>query len=113
MLKILVAGGFDEDDTRKVEIEAFAKALGAAIISQGHTYLNGCQTPFDRLVAEAAYQRLLETKDPNPDRRVISYLLANQNQVTTSARLSVRGSQTGRLIDRPSTCLSRSNWPTP
>jgi nucleoside 2-deoxyribosyltransferase len=53
MRRILVAGGFDDNDPRRAEIERFCKALGEAIAIQGHTYLNGCQTWFDGLVAKA------------------------------------------------------------
>jgi nucleoside 2-deoxyribosyltransferase len=81
MRRILVAGGFDDNDPRRAEIERFCKALGEAIAIQGHTYLNGCQTWFDGLVAKATYEKLLELKDPNPDRRVISYLLADQKPI--------------------------------
>jgi hypothetical protein len=89
MLKVVVAGGFDPHDPARAEIETFCKALGESIVLQGHTFLNGCRTEFDKLIAAAAYQKLLDLKIANPDRRVISYLLANQvpvHQVGTLVR---------------------------
>lgn len=81
MLRILVAGGFDPEDTRRPDIEKFCTALGEAIVAQGHAYLSGCRTELDKLIATAAYQKLLQLKVPDPDRRVISYLLAGQKPI--------------------------------
>ena len=81
MLKILVAGGFDADDARRPEIEMFCRAIGEAIVTQGHVYLNGCRTELDSLIAGAAHRKLSDMNVPDPDRRLISYVLANQEPV--------------------------------
>ena len=78
MLKILVAGGFDAKDPRLADIEKFCAAMGAAIVGQGHLFLNGCRTELDRLIAEAAYAKLKQLDEKDPDRRIVSYINANQ-----------------------------------
>ena len=80
MLKILVAGGFDEKDPRRPDIERFCRAIGEAIIAQGHLYLNGCLTELDAIIAAAANQKVIDIK-ADPNRRLISYVLANQKPV--------------------------------
>ena len=51
-MKILIAGGFDEEDAAQEErVRAFSDAMGQAVIEHGHVLLNGCRTEFDRLVA--------------------------------------------------------------
>jgi len=75
MLYILVAGGYDDADPKVKEIENFTKVLGEEIIAQGHILLTGCQTNLDKIAAKAAHEKLKEMKDPDPDRRVISYIL--------------------------------------
>jgi hypothetical protein len=76
-MKILVAGGFDGNDPEQKErITAFSRALGAAISEHGHVLLNGCRTEFDSLVAEAAYEELHHLGDADPEKRIISYVLA-------------------------------------
>jgi hypothetical protein len=76
-MKILIAGGFDASDTAQDErARAFSEALGEAVIEHGHVLLNGCRTQFDGYVTQAACQKLEEMGDPEPDKRVISYVLA-------------------------------------
>ncbi|MGI9099318.1 MAG: hypothetical protein ACR2H2_12675 [Solirubrobacteraceae bacterium] len=60
----------------KPRVGAFCEALGRAVSRHGHVLLNGCRTELDRMIAEAAYQDMQERGDPDPDRRVISYLLS-------------------------------------
>jgi hypothetical protein len=84
MLKILVAGGFDEGRTdQEKRFSAFSKALGEGIIRHGHVLLNGCKTTFDSLVAEAAYKSILESQESDPTNRIISYILSGQEPVHT------------------------------
>jgi hypothetical protein len=74
---ILVAGGFDGDDAAmKARVGAFCEALGRAIGKHGHVLLNGCRTELDAMIAAATYKDVVERGDPEPDKRVISYLLA-------------------------------------
>jgi len=76
-MRILVAGGFDSEDTvMRQRVGRFCQALGKAVSKHGHILLNGCRTELDRMVAEAAYRDMHERGDPDPDKRVISYLLA-------------------------------------
>jgi len=76
-MRLLVAGGFDANNAeQKDRIHAFAAALGSSIVDHGHVLLNGCRTEFDTCVAEAAYQRLKQIGDPDPGKRVISYVLS-------------------------------------
>ena len=45
MLKILIAGGFDESNKDLLpKLHAFAQSLGKEVISQGHLLLNCCRT---------------------------------------------------------------------
>ena len=74
---ILVAGGFDSDDAAmKERVGAFCAALGKAVSKHGHVLLNGCRTEFDVMIAEATYKDIVARGDSDPDKRVISYLLA-------------------------------------
>ena len=76
-MKILVVGGFDGSDAEQNErLGAFSRALGSAIADHGHVLLNGCRTAFDALVVEAAHKKLRELGEAEPDRRIISYVLA-------------------------------------
>lgn len=81
MLRILVAGGFDTNDAKKGDIEQFCICLGEAIAAQGHTLLNGCRTELDQMIAGSTYRKMKELNDPDPDKRVISYLLHGQEPV--------------------------------
>jgi hypothetical protein len=88
MLRILVAGGHDDDDdAARSDIEAFCRALGECIAGQGHTLLNGCRTVLDRTVADAALAKLKDMAVADPDRRVISYVLSNQEPVHQSGTI--------------------------
>ena len=79
-MKILIAGGFDEEDAAQEErVRAFSDAMGEAVIEHGHMLLNGCRTEFDRFVAHAAYEKLEEMGEREPDDRVISYVLAGSD----------------------------------
>jgi hypothetical protein len=78
MMKILVAGGFDEQNKELLEPQKeFAKLLGREIISQGHVLLNACLTTFDAAIAESANQTAEEEgKDPNE--RIVCYVLRGE-----------------------------------
>ncbi len=81
-MKILVAGGFDASDGKQKErLTEFSQALGSAIIDRGHVLLNGCRTEFDSLVADAAQRALVESGDPDPDKRIVSYVLAGHEPI--------------------------------
>lgn len=79
MLRILVAGGFNEEDSESLkEQQEFARALGKEIIDQGHILLNACLTSFDLVIAESANERVKEIGE-DPIKRIISYVLPGQN----------------------------------
>ena len=85
-LSILVAGGVDKKDAKALarpaeELTAFARALGRAVIAQGHDLLNGCRTDIDAAAAQGAYEGLQETKVPEEQvrQRIVCYV----NQGTT------------------------------
>jgi hypothetical protein len=76
-MHILVAGGFDGDDAAlKERVGAFCRALGKAVSKHGHILLNGCRTELDGMIAEATYEDVVARGESDPDKRVISYLLA-------------------------------------
>jgi hypothetical protein len=50
-------------------------------VTKGHVLLNGCRTDLDALIATAAYEKLVELKDADPDKRVISYVLAGSEPI--------------------------------
>lgn len=82
MLKILVAGGFDErNPDEEKQFRAFSAALGAGVVRHGHVLLSGCKTTFDAMVAEAAHRSVLETHESVPTNRIISYALSGQEPV--------------------------------
>ena len=83
MLKILVAGGFDEGSKDLLEkLHAFAQLLGKEVISQGHLLLNACRTSFDRSVAESAHAEVVALGQ-NPTDRILSYVLSGQTLAHT------------------------------
>lgn len=61
-MKILAVGGVQNDAEISVDEERCARALGKAIVSNGHILVNGCYNTFDRIVAEAAN----EAAEDNP-----------------------------------------------
>jgi hypothetical protein len=84
----VVAGGLDKKDANALarppeDILAFARALGAEIIAQGHQLLTGCRTELDAAVAEGASQTLAAQGTAGPDvrRRIVSYV--NQGTAPT------------------------------
>jgi hypothetical protein len=79
-MKILVAGGFDDQDGQQKErIRAFSQALGCVITQHRHVLLNGCRTELDCFVAEAAYQKLEDVGEAELEKSVISYVLAGSS----------------------------------
>ena len=77
-MKILVAGGFDEENKELLKPQKeFAELLGREIISEGHVLYNACLTTFDAAIAESAYQTAEEEgKDPNE--RIVCYVLRGE-----------------------------------
>jgi nucleoside 2-deoxyribosyltransferase/predicted Rossmann-fold nucleotide-binding protein len=75
MLKILVAAGVDADDPKADSVRSFCRALAEKLIAQGHVLLNGCQTELDKVLAEAAYNKLLALGVTDVDSRLVSYVL--------------------------------------
>lgn len=83
MLKIFVAGGFNEENPRKKsEQMEFAGLLGKQIVDQGHTLLSACLTDFDKAVAESVYE-ITKQLGEDPLKRIISYVLAGQEPIHT------------------------------
>jgi hypothetical protein len=78
MPRILVAGGFNEDNEVLLkEQQEFAKLLGEVIISQGHVLLNACMTSFDAAIAASAFSAA-EKQGEDPNDRIVSYVLSGQ-----------------------------------
>jgi hypothetical protein len=77
-VRILVAGGFDSDDSQAEELRAFSRAMGQAVAAHGHTLLNGARTELDALVAGAAEQALHDHGKSDVNRRIIGYVLAGE-----------------------------------
>jgi predicted Rossmann-fold nucleotide-binding protein len=77
-MKLLVAGGFDEQNKELLKNQQeFAKLLGREIVLQGHVLLNACLTSFDAAIAESAYHTAKsEGKDPNE--QIVCYVLPGQ-----------------------------------
>lgn len=93
-IRILVAGGFDEDNKEKLkEAQEFARLLGRQVITQGHILLNACRTSFDCIVAESAAAAVKELGD-NPNDRIISYVLSGQEPAHTFGNV-----RTSKLTD--------------
>jgi hypothetical protein len=81
-LDILVAGGFDAQHAEQEDrIRSFCRALGGALSEHDHVLLNGCRTALDQMIAEAAYEKLLELGKPDANKRIISYVLAGTEPV--------------------------------
>lgn len=94
MLRIMVAGGINEDDQEKrPHLEEFARLIGKEVIAQGHILLNACRTSFDFLVAESANQEIL-AQSGNPDERIISYVNAKQKPIHRFGNV-----RTSQLVD--------------
>jgi predicted Rossmann-fold nucleotide-binding protein len=74
-MNILAAGAFSREDPEQREhVREFCLALGDAIVTRGHVLLNGCLNELDKMVAEAAHQKLTEL-DADANRRIIGYVL--------------------------------------
>jgi hypothetical protein len=81
-VNILVAGGFDTDnEAQQARVQAFCRALAAALFENGHVLLMGCRTELDRMLAEAAHEKLTELSAPEPDAQLISYVLSGTEPV--------------------------------
>lgn len=77
MKRILVAGGIEEE---KLEGADFAKSLGREVVSQGQVLINACLTPFDKLVAQGAFEWLQENNLNSRD-WIKSYVLLGKQPV--------------------------------
>jgi hypothetical protein len=78
MLKILISGGFDEDDKKSLEaVQTLARHLGEQVVRRGHTLLSGCRTSLDAVVAEGAAAAVQDLK-LEPETRIISYVMAGE-----------------------------------
>ncbi len=81
MLKILIVGGYKENDKNlHKDIPEFAKLLGEQIIVDGHILLSACRSSLDKIIAESAYNKLIEL-DKDPKERLISYITKNSKPV--------------------------------
>jgi hypothetical protein len=81
MLKVLIAGGYDDNDPRVSSIKEFGTRLAESVIEQGHIVLGGCLTTLDQLVAEAAFAFAEKIRVPEPGKRVLSYLLSGETPI--------------------------------
>jgi hypothetical protein len=107
MPKILLAGGFEESPKADSSLRAFARALAAEIVAQGHTLLGGCQTTLDAEAAAAA-QEALKLQGNRPRSSSSRTLVAILRRPTTSAAFASRSYRAGTSW-APSSC-SRSQW---
>jgi hypothetical protein len=83
-MNILVAGGFDvENPDQERRVRSFCNELGGAVMEHDHVLLMGCRTALDRLMAEAAQNKLTALGKSDLDKRIISYVLAGTEPVHT------------------------------
>jgi nucleoside 2-deoxyribosyltransferase len=76
-MNVLVVGGFDDQDQDHApRIREFCTAFGKALVVNGHVLLSGCQTEFDALIAKSAQDELVALGAPDPEKRIINYVLA-------------------------------------
>jgi len=81
-VNILVAGGFDANQLKHDDgISVFCTALGETLIARGHVLLSGARTDLDALIAEAANDKVSQLAEPDPNKRIISYVLAGTEPV--------------------------------
>src|SRR5690349_20232086 len=76
MAKILIAGALDPN---KNDVQEFVKSLAAELVEEGHILLNGCRNDFDKLIAEAVYERLQE-KGIDAGTRILSFFADDGNK---------------------------------
>lgn len=94
MLKILVAGGFDDTNKEtRPGLQGFAELLGNEVVEQGHILLNACRTPFDCAVAQGAHAVAL-AKGLKPADRIVSYVMAGRVPAHTFGNV-----RTSQLVD--------------
>lgn len=98
MAKIFVAGALDFTRT---DAQQFVSALGAEVIAQGHTLLDGCRNQFDLQVAKSAVAAA-EANKIDPKTHVISYAVIGAEPVHTygtvlRSRLATWGLEFERL----------------
>lgn len=77
-MKILVIGGFASETEATAEEDAFAKALGKAVVERGHVLFNGCYNEFDNVIATAAAQAIEEGSLGDPKLMIESFLTGGQ-----------------------------------
>ena len=80
-MRILVAGDLDPDDAQADDIQVFCRDLGRAIVTHGHTLLNGARSRLDALVAEAASEALKGSSQDDGDQKIVSYFLASEKPI--------------------------------
>jgi hypothetical protein len=98
-LKVLVAGGFDLT-TDNSDLRAFCRALGAGIAERGHTLVNMCLTEMDKIVAEAAFERMKQLGVAEPDEHFRTYVLAGRKPIHNCGVL-LRSRLSNLQIDKP------------
>ena len=74
-MKILVVGGFNDEDSKlKESTKKFVKVLGNQIIKQGHSLLNACMTEFDAVITKSALKELKKDSDIGIE-RIVGYVV--------------------------------------
>jgi hypothetical protein len=86
-MRVLVAGGFDENDPQADDIRAFCRAVGKAVADHGHVLLNGARTELDALTAGAADEALQGKSQEYRNQRIVSYVLSGQKPVHSHGTL--------------------------
>jgi hypothetical protein len=77
-MKVFVTGGFSSS---RPDDEAAVSALGRAIISAGHTLLQGYYNSFDRVIAKAAFEAAKKAHShfPDPQLAIQSFITKDKN----------------------------------
>jgi hypothetical protein len=79
-MRIFVGGSF-QSATRDLDLcQEFVQALGREIVRQGHVLLNGCRSPLDAAIAQAAEDWLVEN-EKDPGEHILSYCLKDQKPI--------------------------------
>jgi len=74
-MKILVIGGFNDDNSEsKEKTLKFVEKLSEQIVNKGHTLLNACRTEFDAVLAQNAAEKLIKN-DESPKDKILGYII--------------------------------------
>ncbi len=85
-MRIFVGGSF-RSATRDLDLcQEFVRALGREIVKQGHVLLNGCRSPLDAAIAQAAEDWLSEN-EKDPADHILSYCLKDEKPVHQYGRV--------------------------